>query len=169
MACWVHSGDSSTSIQGERTFEHKDCLKSLAFPEMRLRENEIKDEASATCAWLLRHSSYSTWLGQHQGVLWIKGNPGAGKSTLLKYALRELNRELKQQPSPKKLVVASFFFHGRGAPIQKTPLGLFRSLLHQILSQIPDWLSEFRSRYKTRCEIEEKWEWHERELQDFLK
>src|SRR5271155_3673319 len=140
---------------------------------MWLRRNEIKDEASDTCAWLLRHPSYSTWLGQHQGLLWIKGKPGAGKSTLLKYALRELSRELKQQLSPKKLVVASFFFHGRGLDIQKTPLGLFRSLLHQILSQIPDWLSEFSSIYKERCETKEKpgeeWKWHERELQDFLK
>lgn len=136
---------------------------------MWLRENEIKDEASATCAWLLRHSSYSTWLSQRQGLLWVKGNPGVGKSTLLKYALREL----KQHPSPEKLVVASFFFHGRGVDIQKTPLGLFRSLLHQILDQIPDWLSEFSSIYKKRCETEgkpgEKWKWHETELQNFLK
>src|SRR5271155_4172669 len=173
MACWVHSGDSSTSIQQERTFEPKDCLKSLAFPEMWLRGNEIKDEASATCAWLLRHHSYSTWLGQHQGLLWIKGNPGAGKSTLLKYALRDALRECKQQPSPKKLVVASFFFHGRGADIQKTPLGLFRSLLHQILDQIPELLSEFSSIFKKKCETEgkpgEKWKWHEGELRTGLK
>src|SRR5271163_4980097 len=60
------------------------------------------------------------------------------------YALREC----KQQASPKKLVVASFFFHGRGADMQKTPLGLFRSLLHQILDQIPEWLSAFSSIFK---------------------
>ena len=117
---------------------------------MSLRRNEIKDEASDTCSWLLTHPSYLTWLGQHQGLLWIKGKPGAGKSTLLKYALQEL----KQQLSPKKLVVASFFFHGRGLDIQKTPLGLFRSLLHQILSQIPDWLSEFSLIYKKRYKTE---------------
>jgi ankyrin repeat protein len=139
---------------------------------MWLRGNDIKDEASATCAWLLTHPSYSTWLGQHQGLLWIKGKPGAGKSTLLKYALRDALRECKQQPSPKKLVVASFFFHGRGVDIQKTPLGLFRSLLHQILDQIPDWLSEFSFIFKKRCETEgtpgEKWEWHVDELRKFM-
>ena len=135
---------------------------------MWLRGNEIGDEASATCAWLLRHPSYLTWLSQHQGLLWIKRKPGAGKSTLLKYVLREC----KKQASPKKLVVASFFFHGRGADIQKTPLGLFRSLLHQLLDQIPDWLSEFSSIFKKRCKTEgepgEKWEWHVDELRKFM-
>jgi len=144
---------------------------------MWLRGNDIKDGASATCAWLLRHPSYSTWLGQHQGLLWIKGIPGAGKSTLLKYALRDALRdalrECKQQPFPKKLVVASFFFHGHGADIQKTPLGLFRSILHQILDQIPELLPEFSSIFKKKCETEgepgEKWKWHEGELRTILK
>ena len=132
---------------------------------MNLRLNDIKDEAFDTCAWLLKHKNYTTWLSQHQGLLWIKGKPGAGKSTLLKYALRKC----KQHASPKKLVVASFFFHGRGADMQKTPLGLFRSLLHQILDQIPDWLSEFSSIFKKRCENEgEKWEWHVDELRKFM-
>ena len=136
---------------------------------MNLRLNDIKDEAFDTCAWLLKHNSYTTWLRQHQGLLWIKGKPGAGKSTLLKYALRKC----KQQACLKKLVVASFFFHGRGADMQKTPLGLFCSLLHQILDQIPELLREFSSVFKKRCETEgkpgEKWKWHEGELRTMLK
>jgi NACHT domain len=136
---------------------------------MNLRLNDIQDEAFDTCAWLLKHKNYTTWLSQHRGLLWIKGKPGAGKSTLLKYALREC----KQQASQKKLVVASFFFHGRGANMQKTPLGLFRSLLHQILDQIPELLPEFSSIFKKKCEIEgepgEKWKWHEGELRTILK
>ena len=136
---------------------------------MNLRLNDIKDEAFDTCAWLLKHNSYTTWLRQHQGLLWIKGKPGAGKSTLLKYALRKC----RQQASLKKLVVASFFFHGRGADMQKTPLGLFCSLLHQILDQIPELLREFSSVFKKRCETEgkpgEKWKWHEGELRTILK
>jgi ankyrin repeat protein len=136
---------------------------------MNLRLNDIKDEAFDTCSWLLKHKNYTTWLSQHRGLLWIKGKPGAGKSTLLKYAIREC----KQQESPKKPVVASFFFHGRGADMQKTPLGLFRSLLHQILDQIPELLPEFSSLFKKKCETEgkpgEKWKWHEGELRIILK
>ncbi|SPJ72133.1 uncharacterized protein FTOL_01861 [Fusarium torulosum] len=34
--------------------------------------------------------------------------------------------------------ILSFFFHGRGSELQKTPLGLFRSLLHQLLDQVSE-------------------------------
>jgi hypothetical protein len=136
---------------------------------MNLRLNDIKDETFDTGAWLLKHKNYTAWLSQHQGLLWIKGKPGAGKSTLLKYALRKC----RQPASLKKLVVASFFFHGRGADMQKTPLGLFCSLLHQILDQIPEVLREFSSVFKKRCETEgkpgEEWKWHEGELRTILK
>lgn len=146
----------------------KDCLQSLAFPEMDFRRNEIKDVTDGTCAWLVKHEKYTTWLGQHRGLLWIKGKPGAGKSTLLKYALREANK----RASRNKLVIASFFFHGRGASIQKSPRGMFRSLLHQILDQIPEFLSDFTSNFKKRCGVEgklgDKWEWHLMELQKFF-
>ncbi|KAF7511627.1 hypothetical protein GJ744_003790 [Endocarpon pusillum] len=78
----------------------------------------------------------------------------------------------KQRGSPKKLITASFFFHGRGAPLQREALGLFRSLLHQILDQIPHLLSDFSSIFKKRCETEgepgKKWEWHVTELRNFL-
>jgi hypothetical protein len=143
----------------------KACLDSLFFREMNLRRNDIKVQAPETCAWLLEHANYKSWLRQRQGLLWIKGNPGAGKSTLLKYALNEC----EGRASPNELVVASFFFHGRGDPIQKSSLGLFRSLVHQILRQIPDLLTEFTSIYKNKREPEgSKIEWHEAELQRFF-
>ena len=96
---------------------------------MRDREHDIESQADNTCAWLLKHPKFLEWHAQHRGLLWVKGKPGAGKSTLLKYALQETRNDSLQN----KLVVVSFFFHGRGAEIQKTPEGLFRSLLHQFL------------------------------------
>jgi energy-coupling factor transporter ATP-binding protein EcfA2 len=135
---------------------------------MYMRRNDIKNEARETCSWLLKNEDYKTWI-QDQGLLWIKGKPGAGKSTLLKYALRQA----ENQASSNKPLVASFFFHGRGAAIQKTPLGLFRSLLHQILDQIPDSLpgliSTLKKRRETQGEPGKKWNWHAAELRTFLK
>jgi hypothetical protein len=70
------------------------------------------------------------------------GGPGAGKSTLMKYAYQEAstNRLLL-----KNCIILGFFFYGQGEKLQRTPLGLFRSLLHQILSndKIPQLLSNF--------------------------
>ena len=77
-----------------------------------------------------------------------------------------------QYESSHHIVVVSFFFHGRGTHIQRSPLGLFRALLHQILQEIPTLLTTFTASFKRKCETQgepgKKWEWKEKELQDLL-
>lgn len=136
---------------------------------MSSRRNDIADPAVKTCAWLSQHKVYLEWLEQKHGLLWIKGKPGAGKSTLMRHAVATIeSKELQANP-----IVASFFFHGRGSLIQKSPLGLFKSLLHQLLQQLPELLLLFSSLFKRRCETEGEfgtaWDWKERDLQDFIK
>ncbi len=133
---------------------------------MHWRRDDIDDPAHTTCQWILEHESYKEWYKNRRGLLWIKGKPGAGKSTVLKYAFEAAKQ------NKEGLILASFFFHGRGSPIQKSPLGLFRSLLHQILQKVPGLLTEFTSRYRQRCDTEgrhlQKWDWSERDLQKFF-
>ena len=135
---------------------------------MRDHEHDIKSQADKTCAWLLKHEKYLEWLAQQRGLLWVKGKPGAGKSTLLKYVIQETGKHQLQN----NLVIASFFFHGRGAEIQKTPEGLFRSLLHQLLERVPNTMSKlnktFNEKVQTMGEPIKKWKWHPKELQDIL-
>ena len=142
-------------------------MQSLAFRQQSLREDDIA-KARGTCTWLLGHDSYTTWLGCGQGLLWIKGNPGAGKSTLINFAVRTS----KQRRCPNGQVVASFFFHGRGDEIQKTPLGLYRSLLNQILPLVPSALIKLTSTFRERCLTKgrpgKKWNWAAGELKEFL-
>ncbi|RYP05532.1 hypothetical protein DL764_003709 [Monosporascus ibericus] len=146
-----------------------DCLRSLAFPEMNNRSNDIDTAQSGTCEWLLAHQTYRSWATCDRGLLWIKGKPGSGKSTLLQYALKNV---MVASNIGDRALVLSFFFHGRGAELQKTPLGLFRSLLHQLLGQVPDALSDLVAFFQERCknmgEPDEKWKWHPRKLQDFF-
>ena len=74
-----------------------------------------------------------------------KGHPRTGKAILLRYIITEIEQRLSN-PS----VVASFFFHGRGADIEKNALGLFRSLLYQILTQLPYLLEIFGSVFQDK-------------------
>ena len=133
---------------------------------MYWRRDDINDPAHNTCQWILEHESYRKWYEDQRGLLWIKGKPGAGKSTVLKFAFEDAKQ------NKKDLVLAAYFFHGRGAPIQKSPLGLFRSLLHQILQQVPGLLTQFASRYRQRCDTEGQhgqiWNWSERDLRKFF-
>lgn len=159
---------SESPIPAEFTPDQRACLQSLHFAEMYWRRNDIIDPAPATCAWILDHTRYHKWLDQGHGLLWIKGNPGSGKSTVLKHVLETAEREPEQT-----FIVASFFFHGRGAPIQRNVLGLFRSLLHQILQQNRALLSDLTYLYNKKSETEGQygidWTWNENQLQSFFK
>ena len=144
-----------------------ECLKSLSFWDMEERENGVEGAATDTCTWLLNHAEYRTWLDRRHALLWIVGNPGAGKSTLMRYALQKACK--KSDPSD---VVASFFFFGRGSDLQRSSFGLFRSLFHQLLREIPEMLSDFIPIYEKKCKIKQKSgsdiQWYETELRDFL-
>ncbi|KAJ4176472.1 hypothetical protein NW767_015433 [Fusarium falciforme] len=112
---------------------------------------------------------YTTWATCDRGLLWIKGKPGSGKSTLLGHVLHNV---VATPTIAESDLILSFFFHGRGADLQRTPLGLFQSLLHQLLCQVPDALQDLVATFQRRCETigkpGEKWQWHPRELQRFL-
>ena len=101
--------------------------------------------------------------------MWIKGKPGSGKSTLLQYALD--NREKAPSFRDGDLIL-SFLFHSRGNELPKTPLGLFRSLLYQILSRVPDALPNVVANFQKWCDTIRKpyqeYEWGLSELLRFL-
>lgn len=146
----------------------QDCLKSLAFPEIQNRSHDIGSAVEGTCEWLPQHKTYSSWAVSDRGLLWIKGKPGSGKSTLLKYALDKNEHEARGGA-----LVLSFFFHGRGNQLQKTPLGLWRSLLHQVLRQAPDALQDLVDEFEIKCkqygDPDKDWHWHEEILCPFFK
>jgi ankyrin repeat protein len=92
----------------------------------------IKDSHAKTCIWVLNSTEYLNWLSidrlpEHYGFFWIKGKPGCGKSTLVKFMLLHVEKTL---PNTKLL---SFFFNARGDQLEKSTLGLYRSLLLQLL------------------------------------
>lgn len=107
------------------------------FRAIDARYATIKAAHARTCRWLLQKSQYHDWLDvkkvfDHHGLLWIKGKPGSGKSTLLKFAVQNVRKTMKQA------VVICFFFNARGEDLEKTTLGMYRSLLWQVLHQFPD-------------------------------
>ncbi|MDF2434484.1 MAG: hypothetical protein JWP44_4115 [Mucilaginibacter sp.] len=133
---------------------------------MRDRSDNINSAVAGTCEWLLRHETYRTWTASDRGLLWIKGKPGSGKSTLLKYGV-------DNHGGRDSDLVLAFFFHDRGHKLQRTPLGLFRCLLHQILGRaphaLPDLIDTFENRCKELGKPGEDWQWHEEELGRFFK
>lgn len=140
-------------------------LRLLAFEEMSIREDEIKERTPDTCVWLLEDAAYRAW-NIDRGLLRITGKPGSGKSTILKFAINESKRAPLQPTN--NTVIASFFFSARGTTLQRTALGLFRALLYQLLDQKEELLHDFTSTIKKRVTVETytdvNWTWNENEL-----
>jgi hypothetical protein len=115
----------------------KSYHRSLKFPEIDARHATIQDAHSETCRWLLDRPEYKDWLSpekvsEHHGFFWIKGNPGTGKSTIMKFALASTKRTMAEA------IFIKFFFNARGAELEKTVLGMYRSLLFQLLDELQD-------------------------------
>lgn len=113
----------------------EEFLRTLAFSEMGVRQVVIETAESGTCKWILEDPDYQAWascrkLDKSHGLLWIKGKPGSGKSTLMKYIA-------SKTPKPPGALRLVFFFNARGAEQERNCLGLFKSLLHQLVQESP--------------------------------
>jgi hypothetical protein len=118
--------------------------RCLSFEQMETRLASIATAHSDTCEWVIDCPQFKRWRdpnlqAEHHGCLWIKGKPGAGKSTIMKNLLRHI----EAAEAGDKAV--SFFFNARGATLERTTEGLYRSLLYQMASDVPLPLTDLRS------------------------
>lgn len=139
-------------------------MVSLAFPEMYERGADIEIAAENTCQWILDHPTYQQWHANGQGLLWVKGKPGSGKSTLMKYIVRNAK---DIHPDGRNLKI-SFYFHGRGAELQKSPLGLYRALTRQIGRAYPRTINTLVRKYEDMEGLLTAWSWRAQDLEDAI-
>ncbi len=130
---------------------------------MNERYLETEHNIEGTCTWLNHHPVYQAWLGNHRGLLWIKGKPGTGKSTLMKYALRGM-----KESADGETTILHFFFHGRGSTLQKSPVGLFRALIHQIGMVDDRYIHPLLDDFRARTSSLQSWSWTTLELEEHL-
>ncbi|KAL4768738.1 hypothetical protein BDW60DRAFT_219490 [Aspergillus nidulans var. acristatus] len=117
----------------------------LKFPRADFRLHEIPEAHRETCTWVETSLEYQSWVNDdnpdlQRGILWIKGKPGSGKSTLMKHLLKGLVK------GRTDCIVLSFFFYSQGVELEKSAIGLYRSLLHQLLTSgavPPDAIHQF--------------------------
>lgn len=124
------------------TDQRRTYLDSLRFNQIDARHATIKAAHAKTCKWLLSKSEYQDWLdankiSEHHGFLWIKGKPATGKSTIMKFACANAKKTMTDT------IIISFFFDARGEHLEKSVLGMYRSLLFQLLEKLPELQSLF--------------------------
>lgn len=127
----VMDDSTSTALQ-----ELHDVMKSLEYDRMRARYLTLKPGLARTCEWLYENKEHILWRKRsatptHHGCLWIKGKPGSGKTTLVKMVVDNDKRRFVSDA-----VISHVFFRG-GGNVEVSAGKTFRSLVYQLLEQIP--------------------------------
>ncbi|KAH8781059.1 heterokaryon incompatibility protein-domain-containing protein [Diaporthe sp. PMI_573] len=131
---WKETGDSFDATTKQSLVEQ------LYFAKIDERLTSLTTAQGKTCRWFLAKPEYKAWSEvikqpDDGGFLWIKGNPGTGKSTLMKLLFEKAKLRTKDDPSQ---IMLSFFFLARGTIEEKSTIGLYRSLLHQLFDKAVD-------------------------------
>ncbi|KAH6645074.1 hypothetical protein BKA67DRAFT_527417, partial [Truncatella angustata] len=137
----LHLNSPVPTTAGSKSTTREQLLESLQFDQIDARQLSVKKAHAKTCRWFLKTSLYQKWENKNipavdNQFLWIKGKPGAGKSTLMKFLLEHIRSRIRQQKNTD--VIISFFFNARGNDLEKSTIGLYRSLLFQLLDGRPE-------------------------------
>ncbi|KAL5348546.1 hypothetical protein ACLOAV_005962 [Pseudogymnoascus australis] len=77
-----------------------------------------------------------------------------------------IHEEFHKNTLPGREVVLDYFFHGRGTTLQKTRVGMFRTLLHQLYDKVHSIRSQIKKAFKEKKRFGDAgigWEWHFKE------
>ncbi|KAF7555937.1 hypothetical protein G7Z17_g1815 [Cylindrodendrum hubeiense] len=139
------------------------------FEDMSYRYQSVDSPFGETFEWILdldgtsaEATKFIQWLSSGDGVFHICGKLGAGKSTLMKKLCEHERTKTELEKWSKanggrKLIIANFFFYALGSdPRQKSLIGLYRTLLHQILTTSPGLIQNLLPDQWTRALSQQK-------------
>ncbi|KAL2130115.1 hypothetical protein VTI74DRAFT_6894 [Chaetomium olivicolor] len=132
--------DLSSPVTTEVLAQRQELIDLLYFDKIDARLLSLKAAHDQTCLWFLEKHKYRQWLDlrnikPHHGFLWIKGKPGSGKSILMKFLEERTRHSVARDPNR---LFASFFFYAPGEQLERSTLGLYRSLLWQLFQRASD-------------------------------
>ena len=160
--------NKETPIHDHESIVTEILLESLKFKRMDTRLQNIRAAHAGTCTWLFEQPKYKLWrdrtnITEHHGFLWIRGKPGCGKSTIMKALLA---RSKKVRPHE---ITLRYFFNAQALDrLEKSSLGMYRSLVHQLLTAIPELQEDFAKHLLRKVRSGKVDEWTIIELQDFI-
>jgi hypothetical protein len=138
--------------KGRHYSAEQSILNELWFDAIEYRYNAVSEAHTETFEWIFEEKesqidgsrpavNFAKWLTADESLFWVSGKPGSGKSTLMKFLTNHptTTELLEQWAGDDKLVRPRFFFwNSSDNSLQKSALGLMRSILFQILCECPD-------------------------------
>ncbi|KAJ4301200.1 hypothetical protein N0V90_003291 [Kalmusia sp. IMI 367209] len=136
--------DAFILVEYEAQFR-TEIFANLHFAEQDHRFYSISKPTEESFKWIFdpkrqQEGSFLEWLGDTSGrnVFWMSGRPGSGKSTMMKYLFRneDLFPYLERWSGHAPGILTGFFLWNCGTDLQKTTIGLLRSLLYEALQDM---------------------------------
>jgi hypothetical protein len=126
-------------LDGENSLLVSQIIVSLNYDSRAVRHESVPLAHKSTFQWAF-DSRLADWLRSGGGIFWISGKPGSGKSTFMKFIAShdQTTNLLAEWAGPmNKLAIATHFFWIAGTAVQKSWLGLLRSLLFDVFHKHP--------------------------------
>ena len=83
--------------------------------------------------------------------------------------MKKVYSHVEASPQDPSSVLAAFFFNARGNELEKSPIGLFRTLLHKLCQRISALRDLVVKTYVTKCKLlNTGWQWQLDELKELL-
>ena len=128
-------------------------LSSLSFPEMNSRVDAVDERHRNSFDWIFAEEqssgtnvSFKTWLsGSDSSIFWVCGELGSGKSVLMKTLRRHTKtiENLQVWASQQPFVICEYYFWIAGtSPLQKSAVGMLRTIAHQMITRFPGLLAD---------------------------
>lgn len=121
-------------------YQRRMLLKALYFEGMSTRKAQIDARASSPkyVEWIWR-TNFPAWLAGPDSFYWVTGRPGSGKSSLMTHISSSARtKQILARRGDQWKVVHFFFDFRAGQSLANNITGLLRSLLHQIVQQVPE-------------------------------
>ena len=121
------------------------CLEALSSMDFQQRRLLLPDSPQSTFEWIWTHSTFTNWLDGDSEILWLRGKPSSGKSTFMKCIREGLVEQIQvgegegrvAMEGSHRQVLVDFFYNARGTNVEMEHISMLRSILWQILSQVP--------------------------------
>ncbi|KAI1763862.1 hypothetical protein GGR53DRAFT_346380 [Hypoxylon sp. FL1150] len=121
----------------EKEERRQKLIDSMTFAQINARHTQIRN---TRFEWLSETGEYVNWLTTDRHRLWvIKGESGTGKSTVMKSAFdrtkekKEVLSAFDRTKEKKEVLTIGYFINRTGDYLEKSIVGMCRSLLTQIL------------------------------------
>ena len=131
------------------TDEDNSCLVGLLLAGPPIEKTRIEQTKGGllidSFRWILNNSGFQRWReGNHNQLLWIKGDAGKGKTMLMIGIISELQQQVARSGKSSVTEVLSYFLCQSTDSNLNTATAILRGIIYLLASQQPFLISHLR-------------------------